>query len=246
MKKFLLNSNLLVLMALVTLFAACNKESEELLSEEDILGIRSVEMDENDLALAFANLEDVPFDALDVEAMPVNRAEKCFNFNYPITIQFPDETTFTANSKDELKVAIQAWREANPDIHKRPHLVYPVSLTMKDGTVLTVNSTEEMRNVIRECARRWRHVRIWTCVDLIYPVTLEFPDETTLVVNSKDELKVAISAWRENNTDMEGRPHIQFPFDVQLKNGEIITLNNLDELKDIIKQCIKKRRFVRF
>jgi len=246
MKKFFLNSNLIVLLALVILIGACNQETDELISEEDILGIRTIEMDENDLALAFANLEDVPFDALDVEAMQMNRAEKCFNFNYPVTVQFPDESIFTADSKEDLKAAIQAWREANPGIHKRPHLVYPVSLTMKDGTVLTINSTEEMRDVIRECARRWRHVRIWTCVDLIYPVTLELPDETTLVVNSKEELKDAIAAWRENNTDMEGRPHIQFPFDVQLKNGEIITINNLDELKDLIKQCIKKRRFVRF
>jgi len=246
MKKLLFSLNILALLALVTLIGACNKETDELLSEEDILGIRTIELDENDLALAFADLEDVPLDALDVEAMPAHRMQKCFSFNYPITIQFPDETTFTGNSKEELRAAVKAWREANPDIHKRPRLVYPVNLTMKDGTILTVNSTEEMRNVIRECAKRWRHVRIWTCLDLVYPVTLVFPDESTLEVNSKEDLKNAIIAWRENNTDIEGRPHIQFPFDVKLKNGNVVTINNLDELKELIKQCIKKRRFIRF
>jgi hypothetical protein len=246
MQKLLFNLNVLALLVLVTFIGACNKETEDLVSEEEILGIRTIDLDENDLALAFSELEDVPFDALDVEAMPVHHPEKCFSFNYPLTISFPDETTYTANSKEELRAAIKAWREANPGVHKRPALVYPVSLTLKDGTVVTVDSTQEMRNIVRECAKRWRHVRIWACLDLVYPVTLVFPDETTLVVNSKEELKNAIVAWRENNPDIAGRPHIQFPFNVTLKNGDVVTINNLDELKDLIKQCIKKRRFIRF
>lgn len=246
MKKLLFNLNVMALLALVTFIGACNKETEDLVSEEEILGVRTIDLDENDLALAFAELEDVPFDALDVEAMPAHHPEKCFSFNYPLTISFPDETTFTAQTREELRAAIIAWREANPDIHKRPRLVYPVSLTMKNGTVLTVNSTEEMRNIVRDCAKRWRHVRIWTCLDLVYPVTLVFPDESTLLVYNKEELKNAIIAWRENNPDIAGRPHIQFPFDVTLKNGDVVTINNLDELKHLIRQCIKRHRFIRF
>jgi len=122
---------------------------------------------ENDLALAFANFEKVPFDALEVETMPMNRAKKCFNFNYPVTLQFPDESSFTAPRKEDFKAAILASRLANPVVHQRPHLVYHVFLTMKDGRVLTINGTEEMADVNRECAILWRHVRIWTFVDLL-------------------------------------------------------------------------------
>lgn len=246
MKKFLVFLNFLAMLSLVIFFNACNKETDELTSEEDILGIRTLDLQEDDLLMAFAELQDEPMDAFDVEAMPLGRPEKCFHFNYPITIQFPDETTFTANNPGELRTAIRDWRAANPGVHQRPQLVYPVSLTMKDGTVVTVSNTLEMRDVIRECARHWRHVRIWACLDLVYPVTVIFPDETTLLVNSKDELKNAIMTWRENNPDIAGRPHIQFPFDVQLKNGDIITVNDLDELKDLIKRCIKRKLFVRF
>lgn len=246
MKSMFFNFKLLSLLVVISFFASCAKDSSDLNLEEDVIGIRTDELTAEDCIFSFSEMDIVPEDALDVEAMPNPRIDKCFTFNYPISIQFPDSTVVSVNSKEELGTAIKTWRQNNPGVKGRPHLVFPVSITMKDGTVKTINSKEEMKKLIFFCMKKFRQVRLWTCVDLVFPVTIVFPDGTTAVVNSKEELKTALTTWRQNNADIEGHAKIQFPFDVTLKNGDIVTINNLEELKALIKKCIKYKRFKKF
>lgn len=246
MKSMIFNFKLLAILLVMSLFASCTKDSTDLNLEEDVLGIRTDDLTTEDCVFSFSEMQTLPVDALDVEAMPHPRPDKCFKLNYPVTIQFPDLSTATVNGREELVDAIKTWRQSNPDVAGRPKLVFPVSITMKDGTVITVNSELEMKGIMFECLKKFRHVRLWTCVDLVFPVTVVFPDGTTTVVNSREELKTAVTNWRQNNADIEGHAKIQFPFDVKLKNGEIITINNLEELKALLKKCIKLKRFKRF
>ena len=246
MKSMFFNFKLLSLLVVMSFFASCTKDSSDLNLEEDILGIRADELTTEDCVFSFSDMEAVPQDELDVEAMPTPRPDKCFKFNYPISIMFPDSTVVSVNSREELATAIKTWRQDHPNYAGRPHLVYPVSITLKDGTIKTINNREEMRMLIFYCTKKFRHIRLWTCVDLVFPVTIEFPDGTTTIVNSKEELKTAVTTWRENNADIEGHVKIQFPFEVTLKNGDIVTINNLEELKALLKKCIKNKRFKRF
>lgn len=243
MKKSFLNLMLLPMLVVFTFLASCNKDTSDYELEEDILGIRTDELIAEDIVFSFADLEQIPFDALDAEAIKPPRLGKCFKLNYPVTIEFPDETTATVNDREEMINTIRAWRQANPEVSGRPHLVFPVDITMRDGTVITVNSKEEMKQIIINCARKWRHVRLWRCLDLVFPVTVVFPDGTTVEVNSKEDLKTVLQDWRLNNSDIEGFPRIQFPFDVKLKNGRIITINNIEDLRRHLRKCIRNKRF---
>jgi hypothetical protein len=246
MKSLIFNFKLLSVLILMAFLASCAKDSDDQNLEEEILGIRTDELTTEDCVFSFSELQTLPVDALDVEAMPHPRPDKCFSLNYPVTIQFPDLTEVSVSSREELVNAIKTWRQNNPGVTGRPHLVFPLSVTMKDGSVKTINSQLEMKGLMFECLKKFRHVRLWTCVDLVFPVTVVFPDGTTTVVNSKEELKTAVTTWRQNNADIEGQAKIQFPFDVKLKNGEIATINNLEELKALVKKCIKLKRFKRF
>lgn len=241
MKSLIFSLKFLAILTIFSFLASCTKDDSSVADEENIIGIRTDELTGEDCINSFADIQGLPLDALDVEALPHPRPDKCFKLNYPVSIQFPDSTVVTVNSREELISTIKTWRQNNPTVHGRPHLVYPVSITMKDSTVLTVNTKEEMKNIIFDCMAKWRHVKIWRCLDLVFPVTIVFPDGSTLVVNSKEELKNAVVAWRENNSNIEGHPTIQFPFDIKLKNGDIVTIDDLDELKDLVKKCIKRR-----
>lgn len=84
------------------------------------------------------------------------------------------------------------------------------------------------------------------CLEFVYPVTLEFPDGSTVDVNSAEEMKETIKSWREDNPDAEERPKLSFPLDVLDALGNVITVEDADELRKLNRAChILKRHHKR-
>jgi len=78
--------------------------------------------------------------------------QACVKINYPVTIQYPDESTESFEDRRALKTALRAWKEANPDAETRPELVFPIEVTMvSTEEVITVNSSEELKAIKEEC-----------------------------------------------------------------------------------------------
>lgn len=81
---------------------------------------------------------------------------------------------------------------------------------------------------------------IFGCYELVFPVTIQFADSTTASVNSYEELRQAIHDWFQANG---GRPHhgdrptLVFPFQVTNSAGEIITVENQQQLQDLKALC---------
>ena len=80
------------------------------------------------------------------------------------------------------------------------------------------------------------------CIEVIFPVTIEFPDGSTVEVNDKTSAKEEIKAYYEANGKGE-RPQIQLPFDVETKDGEIVTIESREEIKDLLKECARNRKY---
>jgi hypothetical protein len=80
------------------------------------------------------------------------------------------------------------------------------------------------------------------CIQVVFPVTIEFPDGTTADVNDGTEAKEAIKAYYEANGKGE-RPQIQLPFAVESKDGEVITIESREEIKDLLKECARDRKY---
>ncbi len=75
----------------------------------------------------------------------------CFRLVFPISLDFPDGTTSSFESRQEMKTALRAWKEANPDAEERPTLSFPITVVDKDGTETIVNSQEELKAMKEAC-----------------------------------------------------------------------------------------------
>lgn len=64
------------------------------------------------------------------------------------------------------------------------------------------------------------------CYELVFPVTIDFPDGTSAEVDDLESLKSAVKEWKENNQDVDGRPHLAFPYDILTEDGNLITVEN--------------------
>ncbi len=167
----------------------------------------------------------------------IAQEKRCFTLVFPVTLVYPDGTTEEFQDFDSLKEALKAWKEANPDADERPQLQYPLDVTDQDGNVITLETAEDKKELLESC----RPDRA-PCAELVFPVTLEFPDGSTEEYDSKDEMQIALMEWKEDNPDATERPTIQFPQDVELQNGDIITVESADELAELTKRCRKERR----
>ncbi len=89
------------------------------------------------------------------------------------------------------------------------------------------------------------------CYELVFPVTIQFSDSTTTVVGSYAELKQAIRDWFVANDVNPGhgghhgghhggvinKPTLVLPIQVINDAGEIITIETVEELKELRALC---------
>lgn len=169
----------------------------------------------------------------------------CYEFVFPLTITFPDETTATAEDYTGLKDAIKAWKEANPDVTERPALTYPLEVISEDGEIITVENAEDLFELRRACRRdvlsrrghRWHRHRGEKCFIINFPLTIAYPDGTTEEVENRKALKVAVREWKAANADATERPEVVFPIDVTLEDGTVTSVASKEDLKDLKDSC---------
>ena len=82
------------------------------------------------------------------------------------------------------------------------------------------------------------------CFELVFPVTVNLPDGTTAEVNSYDEMAQVFRAYYADSDHRgAGRPYpsFEFPVSVISQDGELITLNNADEMRRLRLECANDR-----
>ena len=75
------------------------------------------------------------------------------------------------------------------------------------------------------------------CFSTVFPVTIAFADGTTAMVDDKEAAKAAVQAWKEANPDAEERPSIAFPYDVQLRDSSVVTVDSEETLAALKETC---------
>lgn len=171
-----------------------------------------------------------------------NKGGKCFSLVYPISISYPDGTTAEAADKDALKEMKKAWKEANPDAEERPSLVFPIQID-QDGEITDVADTAALKEAKEACGGGKgdrggkRGGKGKKCFKPVFPVTIAFADGTTVEVADKEAAKTAKKAWKEANPDAEERPSIAFPYDVQLRDSSVVTIDSEEVLATLKETC---------
>lgn len=163
----------------------------------------------------------------------------CFEFVFPLTVEYPDGTTGSTDSYEALRTAIAAWKEANPDAEDKPTLAFPIEVISEDGAVITITTQEELIALKKECRRNFKknHSKGDICFDLVFPLNIVFPDGTTTEYADRMLLKEGVRTWKEANPDAEERPTLAFPLDITMEDGTVVTIASAEELQAQKETC---------
>ena len=219
MSNRILKLNGIFLVFLTLFFASCEKE--------DV--VHSNDLDQDDTVVLALHSSDPEHP----------HPSRCFQFVYPLSVAFPDGSSATVNSGQELKEALRTWRMDNPDSEERPSFEYPLEVEFSNGETAFVENAQELADLRDDCDHpngpNWYRNR--RCFDLVFPVTLAFPDGTTAEASGPLQLRALLVEWRANNPDSEERPSFVFPVSVEFPNGDIEEAENAEELADLRDFC---------
>ena len=161
------------------------------------------------------------------------RRHKCFEFVFPIDFIMPDDSSITLNSQDDWTL-IRDWYDANPDVDERPELVFPVDITLKeDGSTQTLIDRDELRAVKDSC-KRGKDKR--KCFKLVLPVSFTMPDASVITVNVKEDFRL-IRRWHIANPDVDEKGSLNFPVDIEYRDGTITTIADETEMQTAKDNC---------
>ncbi|MCB0665822.1 MAG: hypothetical protein KDC80_08380 [Saprospiraceae bacterium] len=168
----------------------------------------------------------------------------CYEFVFPITIQFEDGTTVDVEDYAGLRETLRTYREENPD-GARPTLAYPLEVMTEEGEVITVASQEELHELRVQCRRdffnshghRGHRFRGMFCFTLNFPLSVALPDGTTAEVADRMELKETLRTWKADNPDSEERPELVFPITVTMEDGTEVTVESKEALVELKESC---------
>ncbi|PQJ78620.1 hypothetical protein [Polaribacter porphyrae] len=169
----------------------------------------------------------------DTDEKRKRKRNKCFEFVFPIDFIMPDDSSITLNSKDDWSL-IKDWYEANPDADERPELVFPVDVTLKeDGSTQTLIDIDELKTIKNSCKRSKDKRK---CFKLVLPVTFTMPDASTIEVTERAGFKL-LREWHKANPDATEKGALNFPVDVEYRDGTTATVNDETEYEAAKDSC---------
>jgi len=80
------------------------------------------------------------------------------------------------------------------------------------------------------------------CFKIVFPVNLVLPTDEVVEVEDREAMREVMKAWKEANPDSAERPVFEFPFKVELKNGEFKEIQSIEQLKELHKLCSDRKK----
>ena len=160
---------------------------------------------------------------------------KCFELLLPVTFVMPDGSSITVEDENGY-MAVRAWYGNNSDLKEKPTLQYPVNIIYRDGNTQTINNDEEMGSTKVDC-RKWDDdKKDWDCFRLVYPITFIMVDSSAISMQDAEDW-MELKSWYEVNPDIEERPILEYPVEINYRNGDTKTLNNDEEMASAKEDC---------
>ena len=166
-------STVFALTIFATLFTSCDKES--VLSDEIV-----------------QNFVNESVEAVE-RSGSVGRTG-CYEFVFPVSITFPDESTASIEDYETLRSTVKTWKEANPAAEEKPTLAFPLEVVAEDGAIISVESKDALKELKQSCRRNGRknHNKGDRCFEVVFPLSIIFPDGTTTVYEDRMTLKMGV------------------------------------------------------
>ena len=160
---------------------------------------------------------------------------KCFELVLPATFVMPDGSSITVEDENSY-MAVRDWYANNSDSKEKPTLQYPVNIIYRDGDTQTINNDEEMGNTKADC-RKWDDdKKDWGCFRLVYPITFIMQDGSAISMIDKEDW-MELKSWYEENPDKEERPLLEYPVEINYRDGSTKIINNDEEMAYAKEDC---------
>ncbi|CAM1351690.1 hypothetical protein [Tenacibaculum crassostreae] len=156
----------------------------------------------------------------------------CLSIKLPVTV-IVNSKEITIKDDDGFEEIEDIFNLFDDDVDKI-EIVYPVTVILSDYSTITVNSDSELEGLMLDCKGENEEDDDIECLDFEYPFTAS-------VFNENNDLILTITL--ENDEQLYKLIHdlkdyaavtINFPIKVKLASGSVVTINNLEELKDAI------------
>ena len=155
--------------------------------------------------------------------------KECIYLLFPQTWVLSDGYAITLADKEDS--ALKDWYIANPNSEEKPELAYPVDIKNQKAEVQTVNNEVEMMTAKKGCEDYYEK----ECIYILFPQTWTLPDASEVTLADKED--VTLKDWYIANPESEEKPELAYPVDVKNKAGEVLTINNKEEMIAAKKNC---------
>ncbi|MCX2720643.1 hypothetical protein [Lentiprolixibacter aurantiacus] len=218
MKKIFNYSALVLLLITALTFTSCQEEFEELPQPDEQQTLMASSSTAKLIQRTAA--KDGSFDNI------VDGAS-CFAVNFPYTVNV-NGLDITIDSPEDLKVIEEIFDQLDDDIDVL-EILFPITITLEDYTEITISNFEELRALAAECIEGGGDDDI-ECIDFVYPVTFY-----TFDINEVQTGSVTIENDEQLRRFLEGLDDddlisIDFPVDLKLYDGTVVTVTNNAEL----------------
>ncbi len=167
----------------------------------------------------------------------------CLEFVFPISIQFVDATTASAESYEALHTLVSAWFEENGVEKSRankPQLLFPIQVLTEDGEVADVESKDALKTLRNDCPGskgcKGKNGKGFKCFSLVYPVALTI-DGVDATFDDRQSLKTAVKAYKETAGDDAVKPTLVFPVTVQYDDESEVIAESQEALAALKQAC---------
>ena len=201
---------------------------------------------------SFIDIDDVTYEVAsdeDLEILSLDESLVIVDFVYPLNVVEENGEESQVADGEELSELFASclpaggWEEGDFPAYLINYdnscynLVYPLSLEKLSGEVVEVENEEDFNATIAE-----------EPAFFVFPIELLHEDGTVVVINNIDEVFEALiscngfetgdtTGWDwESGFEYIGCYHVEFPLDVVLANGEVVTVNDHMELCDLMLQ----------
>jgi hypothetical protein len=206
---------------------ACNQEE---------LGVSPITSDTTLQAMVIGDSASNKEDRKDGDGKEDKGKEDCFELVYPLSVTMPDGSVLSGEKKD-LWEAVKTWYEANPNSKEKPSLNYPVDiLWLQVEVIKNINNENEMEIAKKYCDKDKKDEGKENCFELVYPVTWLMTDGSTITMTDVKDWD-GIKTWYEANPNSEEKPSLNYPVDIEFKDGTLQTVNDENEMGIAKKEC---------
>ncbi|RLD22358.1 MAG: hypothetical protein DRI71_07640, partial [Bacteroidetes bacterium] len=157
----------------------------------------------------------------------------CISIALPVTV-IANGVEITVLTSDDYKLIERVFDESDTD-EDELEIVFPVTVVMADFTEITAIDEEELEDLIEDCIEGGDDIDI-ECIDFAYPITISVYDSANQVsnvitLNNDEELFKFFDSLDENEL-----VSFDFPLTVYLSDSTQVTIENNEELEDIIEE----------